>query len=92
MRRQVSNKICEGCGYEVLEAIDCYVSLCFSFISENSAPFVIVMSRLFISFISDSCKLLLLILFCMLVAFSFVFLEEMYSMRTFLYWDTFLGV
>ena len=63
-----------------------------SFFTENSAPLVIVMSRLFIYFMFDSFKLLLYILFCISLDFSIAFLEEMYSMSTCLYWDTFLGV
>ena len=62
------------------------------FVSEKSAPLVIVMSRLFIYFMFDSFKLLLFILFCISLNFSIAFLEEMYSMSTCLYWDTFLGV
>ena len=49
------------------------------------------MSMLFISFMSDSSKLLLLILFCIALALSVAFLADIYSMRTFLYLDTFLG-
>ena len=63
-----------------------------SFFTENSAPLVIVMSRLFIYFMFDSFKLLLFILFCISLAFSIVFLEEMYSMSACLYWDTVLSV
>ena len=50
------------------------------------------MSRLFIYFMFDSFKLLLFILFCISLAFSIVFLEEMYSMSACLYWDTVLSV
>ena len=52
---------------------------------------MIVISRLFIYFMLDSFKLLLFILFCISLAFSITFLEEMYSMSAFLYWDIFLG-
>ena len=79
-----------GFYFEVLPTMDCCVSL-FLFFSENSAPLVIVMSRLFLSFMFDSFKLLLFILFCISVAFLVAFLEEMYSMSACLYWDTFFG-
>ena len=79
--------------------IRCYSSrdhglLCksfFNFFSENNAPIVMVVSILFISFMSYSSKLLLLILFCIALALTVVLLEVMYSMRTFLYLDTFFG-
>ena len=63
----------------------------FNFFSEKSAPFVIVMSMLFIPIMSDSFKLLLLILFCIALALSVAFLADIYSMRIFLNLDTFLG-
>ena len=63
----------------------------FNHFSKNSTPFVIVMSRLFMSCMCDSFKLLLYILYYFL-AFSFTFLEKMYLMRVCLYWNSFLGV
>ena len=83
--------ICGGFYFEVLLTTDCCVSP-FLFFLENSAPLVIVISRLFIYFMFVSFKLLLFILFCISLNFSIAFLEEMYSMSTCLYWDTFLGV
>ena len=59
--------------------------------SEKSAPLVIVISRLIISFIFVSFKLLLFILFCISLDFSITFLEEIYSMSACLYWDTLFG-
>ena len=61
------------------------------FCSEKRAPLVIVISRLFIYFMFVSFKLLLFILFCTSLDFAITFLEEMYSMSVFLYWDTFFG-
>ena len=72
--------------------MDYCVSLLSYLFSENSVPFVIVMSMLFISFMSDSFKLLLLILFCIALALSVAFLADIYSMRTFYIWTLFLGV
>ena len=62
----------------------------FNFFSENNDPFVIVMSKLFICFISDSCKILLLILFYISVTFFIAFLEDMHLMITF-YIGTLVG-
>ena len=81
--------ICGGFYFEVLLTTDCCVSP-FLFFLENSAPLVIVISRLFIYFMFVSFKLLLFILFCISLAFSITFLEEMYSMSAFLYWYPFL--
>ena len=79
-----------GFYFEVLMTMYYCVSL-FLFFWENSAPLVITMSRLFLSFMFDSIKLLLFILFCISLDFSIAFLEEMYSMSACLYWDTFFG-
>ena len=80
----------EGLYFEVLQTMDYCISP-FLFFPENSAPLVIVISILFISFMFDSFKLLLFIFFCISLAFSITFLEEMYLMSSFLYWDTFCG-
>ena len=80
-----------GFYFEDLLTMECCVSPFLVFFSENSAPFVIVMSRLIIYFMFDSFKLLMFILFCISLAFSPAFLEEIYSMRTCLYWNTFFG-
>ena len=50
-----------------------------------------VVSILFIYFMSYSSKLLLLMLGCIALASTVVLLEGMYSIGTFLYLDTFLG-